>query len=182
MGCLSRQRHGCHCSRAQTETAQESCERPSEEGACPLRLPLAFPQRVPRLDKVSQTDFFIREPGQNRQLNLSLWGQYRPGPDTDMQDSPSNTSISFHSYEIFSLLATAEVFHYLLGVFPLFCLPFLTIYSYLVIPLFIFFSSFPLYIISMHSRVCSFVNCCSPVLCTSKYAEGVNTQRKCHLI
>lgn len=119
MGCLSRQRHGCHCSRAQMETAQEGCKWHMKKWACAASRFLPFLKDFQCLTRFLKQISFIKEPGQNRELNLSLWEQQRPGLDSDVQDLPNSTSISFLSCEIFCLFATAEVFHYLLGFSPL---------------------------------------------------------------
>lgn len=121
---------------------QRAADSRVKKWTCALTLLLAFPQRVPRPDKVSQTEFFYQRIRIEQGAKLEPVGKYRPVPDSDTQDSPNSTSISFHSCEIFSMFATAEVFHYLLAFSP-FCHPFIIVYSYSVISLFIFFQLFP---------------------------------------
>lgn len=165
MGYLARCRHGCCCSIAQMEIMHESCKKhlPSEEVGTSTEAASSF---FSKSSKACQgfSNSFQRTRLEHRKLNLRLWGQHRPGPDTGMYDSQSSTSINFHTYKIYSLLAilyflypsSSQVFHYLVVFFFFpFCLLFLTVYSDSVILLH-FFSVLSLSLYHQHPFPCLF--------------------------
>lgn len=62
---------------------QRAADSRVKKWTCALTLLLAFPQRVPRPDKVSQTEFFYQRIRIEQGAKLEPVGKYRPVPDSD---------------------------------------------------------------------------------------------------
>lgn len=146
MGCLSRERHGCHCRWRQHRRVR----RPNEEvGMCTKAAP-CLSSKSSKAWQVFSNRFLLSK----NQDRTGSWtwtcgdstGQARP-----WQWHVGLSQQHFHQLSQlwdFSPCLLQLRFSIILWLFPLFCLPFLTVYSYSIISLFFFFQFFPFLYIS----------------------------------
>lgn len=138
------------------EITHESCKSSSQVKKCasPPRLLLAFSQRAPSPVKVSWTAFFYQRKAWAQGTKLEAVGTVHARPwhwqvrlsKQHFHQLSHLCDLLLACYTISSLSLFLLGFPLSYGFFP-FCLLFLTVCSYSVIPLLIFFSSFPFLIL-----------------------------------